>query len=55
MWLRNLLLALCASLPALASSATDKPPVPTTSYLLKADRVFDAASEQTHSGWAVLV
>jgi hypothetical protein len=28
-------------------------PLPATSYLLKADRVFDARSEHTHSGWAV--
>jgi imidazolonepropionase-like amidohydrolase len=54
MSLRKLLLALCTSLLALAASAADKP-APTTSYLLKADRVFDARSEQTHSGWAVLV
>jgi imidazolonepropionase-like amidohydrolase len=52
--LRNLLLALCASWIALAASAADMP-APTTTYLLKADRVFDARSEQTHSGWAVLV
>ena len=54
MSLRKLPLALCASLLALAANATDAP-APTTSYLLKADRVFDARSEQTHSGWAVLV
>src|SRR5690242_14175635 len=33
---------------ALAASAQDKPAVAATSYLLKADRVFDARSEQTH-------
>ena len=54
MSLRKLLLALCASLLAFAANAADKP-APTTSYLLKADRVFDARSEHTHAGWAVLV
>jgi imidazolonepropionase-like amidohydrolase len=54
MSLRNLLLALCTFLFALAAVAADRPP-PTTSYLLKADRVFDARSEVTHVGWAVLV
>ena len=54
MSLRKLPLALCASLLALAANAADAP-APGTSYLLKADRVFDARSEQTHSGWAVLV
>src|SRR5512146_2211996 len=51
--LRKLPLVLCASL--LAASAAGKPAAPTTSYLLKADRVFDARSEQAHPGWAVLV
>jgi len=55
MSLRNLLLALCASLLTLSAGAAEKPAAPTTSYLLKADRVFDARSEQTHAGWAVLV
>ena len=61
MGLRNFPLALCACLLGpcacllpLASDAADKP-APTTSYLLEADRVFDARSEQTHSGWAVLI
>jgi imidazolonepropionase-like amidohydrolase len=53
--LRRVLLALCASLLAFAASAADQPAAPTTSYLLKADRVFDARSEKTHSGWVVLV
>ena len=53
--LRRILLALCASLLACAAGAADEPAAPATSYLLKADRVFDARSEQTHSGWAVLV
>src|SRR6185437_14318387 len=53
--LRKLLIASCALLLALTASAQDKPAVPTTTYLLKADRVFDARSEATHSGWAVLV
>jgi imidazolonepropionase-like amidohydrolase len=52
---RKPLLALCASLLALAAGAADKSTAATTSYLLKAERVFDARSEQTHSGWAVLV
>src|SRR5581483_5056861 len=55
MSLRNLLLTLCTSLLALTTGAADKPAAPTTSYLLKADRIFDARSEQTHAGWAVLV
>ena len=53
--LRKLLLALCASLLATAAGAADEPAPPATSYLLKADRVFDARSEQTHAGWEVLV
>ena len=53
--LRILLLALCSSLLALAAGAADKSAADTTSYLLKADRVFDGRSEQTQSGWAVLV
>jgi imidazolonepropionase-like amidohydrolase len=53
--MRRVLLALCASLLAFAASAADPPAAPTTSYLLKADRVFDARSEHTHSGWVVLV
>ncbi|HEY1889123.1 MAG TPA: amidohydrolase family protein [Steroidobacteraceae bacterium] len=53
--LRRVLLVLCASLVAFAACAADEPAAPTTSYLLKADRVFDARSEQTHSGWVVLV
>ena len=53
--LRSFLLALCASLPALAAGAAEQPAAPATTYLLKADRVFDARSEQTHAGWVVLV
>src|SRR5690348_13300623 len=55
MSLRKLLIALCGSLLAFAAGAADKPAPPTTTYLLKADRVFDARSEATHAGWAVLV
>jgi imidazolonepropionase-like amidohydrolase len=55
MSLRKLLFAVCASLIAVAAGAADEPAAPTTSYLLKADRVFDARSERTHAGWAVLV
>ena len=55
MSLRKLLLTLCTSLLALTAGAAEKPSAPTTSYLLKADRVFDARSAQTHSGWVVLV
>jgi imidazolonepropionase-like amidohydrolase len=54
MSLRQLLLALCTSLLALSASAAERP-AGATSYLLKADRVFDALSERTHAGWAVLV
>ena len=46
MSLRTLPLALCASLLAFAAGAADNP-APTTSYLLKTDRVFDARSERT--------
>ena len=52
---RRVLLALCASCLAFAASAAEQAAAPTTSYLLKADRVFDARSEQAHSGWVVLV
>jgi imidazolonepropionase-like amidohydrolase len=55
MSLRKLLLAACASLIAVAAGAADEAAAPTTSYLLKADRVFDSRSEQAHAGWAVLV
>jgi imidazolonepropionase-like amidohydrolase len=55
MSLRKLLLALGASLLTLSAGAQDRPVAATTTYLLKADRVFDARSEQTHAGWAVLV
>ncbi|HEX7128749.1 MAG TPA: amidohydrolase family protein, partial [Rhodanobacteraceae bacterium] len=55
MSLRKLLIALCGSLLAFAAGAADKPAPPTTTYLLKADRVFDARSEATHAGWVVLV
>lgn len=55
MRLRQLLFALCVSLLAQAAGAAATPPAPTTTYLLKADRVFDARSERTHAGWAVLV
>jgi imidazolonepropionase-like amidohydrolase len=54
MSLRKLLFVLCAASAAFVAGAADRP-APTTTYLLKADRVFDARSEQTHSGWAVLV
>lgn len=52
---RKLLLVLSAALLPLAASAADRPAAPPASYLLEADRVFDARSERTHSGWAVLV
>ena len=55
MSLRELLPGLCASILALTAHAAAAPPTPGTSYLLKADRVFDARGEGTHSGWAVLV
>ena len=53
--LRTPLLALCASLLALSAGAAERPAASSASYLLKADRVFDARSESAHSGWAVLV
>jgi imidazolonepropionase-like amidohydrolase len=55
MSLRKALLALCAGSLALPAGAAGTAAAPVTAYLLKADRVFDARSEQTHSGWAVLV
>ena len=55
MSLRKLLPALCASLFSLSALASDKPVAPATTYLLKADRVFDARGEAAHAGWAVLV
>ncbi|MGH8213907.1 MAG: amidohydrolase family protein, partial [Rhodanobacteraceae bacterium] len=55
MSLRKLLLALCISLLAFSAIAADRPAAPTTTYLLKADRVFDARTEAARAGWAVLV
>jgi imidazolonepropionase-like amidohydrolase len=55
MSLRKLLVAVGVSLIALAASAQHKPIAPATHYLLRADRVFDARSEQAHAGWVVLV
>ena len=55
MSLRDLLLTLFASLVTLTASAANQPGPRATSYLLKADRVFDARSEHAHSGWVVLV
>ncbi len=55
MSLRRLLLALCISSFAVSAGAADGPTVPAPTYLLTADRVFDARSEETHSGWVVLV
>ncbi len=55
MALRNILPTLLASLMTLTAGATDQPAPPPASYLLKADRVFDARSERAHPGWAVLV
>jgi len=52
---QKLLPALCASLLSLSALAADEPVVPATTYLLKADRVFDARSEAVHTGWAILV
>ncbi|HYL55176.1 MAG TPA: amidohydrolase family protein [Gemmatimonadales bacterium] len=42
-------------LPARAGFAPLVPPPPGHPVLLKPDRVFDAMSEATHSGWVVLV
>src|SRR5689334_12921452 len=35
--------------------AQERTATPATSFLLKPDRVFDAASEQAHAGWVVAV
>ena len=43
------------TLPARAGFAPLIPPTPGHPVLLKPDRVFDATSEATHSGWVVLV
>src|SRR5579885_3648502 len=51
----KLLLALCTLLLAFSAGAQNEPAAPATSYLLKPDRVFDARSEATRAGWAVLV
>jgi hypothetical protein len=48
----------CLCLPLCATGATAVTPINTPAdhaWLLKADRVFDARSEQTHVGWLVLV
>lgn len=45
-------------LPLCAASATVATPINSPAnhaWLLKANRVFDARSEQTHAGWLVLV
>ena len=55
MSLRKALAAACAWLIMLGISVQGQPAAPAGAYLLKADRVFDARSEQTHAGWAVLV
>lgn len=57
------LTALCGGLLMACTIGASATPVDNTSapkpadhaWLLKADRVFDARSEQTHAGWAVLV
>ena len=46
-------LATGLTLLAFAGRAVAAPP--TTAYLLEPARVFDASSEATHAGWAVLV
>src|SRR5574337_337020 len=43
------------TLPALAGFPPLVPPPPGHPVLLRPDRVFDAASDLAHSGWAVLV
>lgn len=55
MSLLKTLFALTALLIAFTVSAQDKPTALATVYLLKPDRVFDARSEATHVGWAILV
>jgi imidazolonepropionase-like amidohydrolase len=54
---REILIALMAlAVTALACAAQPRPPEAAKGvYLLTADRVFDARSEATHAGWAVLV
>ncbi len=50
--------SIASLLTALTLAATATPAAaagPETAYLLKPDRVFDAQSEETHTGWAVLV
>ncbi|HEX5474825.1 MAG TPA: amidohydrolase family protein [Vicinamibacterales bacterium] len=55
MSMRKLLAGTCAWLVALSVTMQGKPSAPTGTYLLKPDRVFDARSEQAHTGWVVLV
>lgn len=56
MSMRKVLIALAALIIAtLASAAQPTLPAATGTWLLTADRVFDARSEQVHAGWAVLV
>ena len=55
MSLRKVLVGACAWLIALSVGVQGQSVAPAGTYLLKADRVFDARSEQAHTGWAVLV
>ena len=56
MSMRKFLIVLAALAGAASVSAAQPPhPAATGTYLLTADRVFDARSEQAHAGWAVLV
>ncbi|MGH8145979.1 MAG: amidohydrolase family protein [Rhodanobacteraceae bacterium] len=55
---RKIMVALVLLLGVVAAAVAQQPRVATApdgAYLLTADRVFDARSEATHVGWAVLV
>ena len=53
---RRLIMLLSVLLPVFAGASPAAAPAPADHpWLLKADRVFDARSEQAHAGWAVLV
>lgn len=51
----SMLMACTMGASALATDTTTVPKPADHAWLLKADRVFDARSEQAHAGWVVLV